>query len=101
MPRADCGASCVRVDPSNGIGRLAAAVRATYRTLLVLALLPGIPLLVGSRPAPAHAQRVFYRAILRCLGVRITLSGNPIRNVSGCWWSAHTCPGSTCWSSVH
>lgn len=34
-------------------------------------------------PGRSHLQRVYCRLMLRCLGVRITVSGGPIRNLSG------------------
>ena len=67
------------------------AVRATFAVLL----LPALPLLAVPLPGRSHIQRGYCRLVLRCLGVRITVSGGPIRNLAGCWWSAVTCPGWT------
>ena len=63
--------------------RLARIVRATYRCLLAVTLLPVMPLLLVPLPGQARAKRVCCRIVLRCLGVRITKSGGPIRNLPG------------------
>lgn len=53
------------------------------RITLVLMLLPGLPLLGVPLPGSTHVQRVYCRLVLRSLGVRITVSGSPIRNIRG------------------
>jgi 1-acyl-sn-glycerol-3-phosphate acyltransferase len=58
-------------------------VRATVRILLVLMLLPAVPMLAVPLPGRSHVQRAYCRLMLRCLGVRITMSGGPIRNLRG------------------
>ena len=58
-------------------------LRGTVRTLLVLTLLPAIPLLAIPQPGQARAVRWYCWLVLRCMGVRITKSGGPIRNVPG------------------
>jgi 1-acyl-sn-glycerol-3-phosphate acyltransferase len=58
-------------------------VRGTVRTLLVLTVLPMIPLLAVPHPGRARAVRGYCWLALRCMGVRITKSGGPIRNVPG------------------
>jgi 1-acyl-sn-glycerol-3-phosphate acyltransferase len=83
MPHASCDQSCVRVGPAGTAGRLLRACRATYRITLALTMLPAMPLLAISLPGQARVQRVYCRYLLRCLGVRITKSGGPIRNVPG------------------
>ncbi len=83
LPLASCDANCVRVGPAGGVGRLLRAWRATYRGLLALMLLPGMPMLAVPLPGQSRVQRTYCRFILRCLGVRITKSGGPIRNLPG------------------
>jgi 1-acyl-sn-glycerol-3-phosphate acyltransferase len=52
---------------------------------MALILLPGMPLLAVPVPVPGQQpfQRLYCRFLLRCLGVRITKSGGPIRNLPG------------------
>ena len=82
LPRATCDASCVHTDAAAGHSVVVAwriAVRATFVVLLLSAL----PLLAVPMPGRAHTQRGCCRMMLRCLGVRITVSGRPIRNLRG------------------
>ncbi|BBX36044.1 1-acyl-sn-glycerol-3-phosphate acyltransferase [Mycolicibacterium mageritense] len=58
-------------------------VRTTVRVAMAMVLAPGLPLLAVPLPGRSHLQRVYCRLMLRCLGVRITVSGGPIRNLSG------------------
>ncbi|HRD12324.1 MAG TPA: lysophospholipid acyltransferase family protein, partial [Mycobacterium sp.] len=60
-----------------------AALRAAVRIAMTLLLLPAVVLLAVPLPGRSRAQRVYCRMVLRCLGVRITVSGGPIRNLSG------------------
>ena len=46
-------------------------------------LLSAVPLLAIPLPGRSHIQRGYCRMMLRCLGVRITVSGGPIRNLRG------------------
>jgi 1-acyl-sn-glycerol-3-phosphate acyltransferase len=81
LPRASCDANCVR---AGEVGPPAAvAVRGTLRALCALCLLPALPVLAVPMPGRSHIQRGYCRLVLRCLGVRITVSGGPIRNLSG------------------
>jgi 1-acyl-sn-glycerol-3-phosphate acyltransferase len=59
------------------------ALRVTLRLLLALLLAPGLPLLAVPLPGRTRVQRIYCRLVLCCLGVRITVTGNPIRNLSG------------------
>ena len=83
LPSASCDAGCVRVEPAGGVGRVLRIWRATYRSVLALMLLPGMPILAVPLPGQSHVQRTYCRFMLRCLGVRITKSGDPIRNLPG------------------
>lgn len=58
-------------------------VRVALRATLTVILLPTLPLLAVPLPGRAHLQRRYCRVVLRCLGIRITVSGGPIRNVPG------------------
>jgi len=49
----------------------------------LLLLVPGLPLLAVPLPGRIRMQRAYCWLVLRCLGVRITVSGNPIRNLRG------------------
>jgi 1-acyl-sn-glycerol-3-phosphate acyltransferase len=60
-----------------------AGLRAARRIVaagLVLTTLPALALPLPWRP---YAQRLYCRAVLACLGIRFTLSGDPIRNLRG------------------
>jgi 1-acyl-sn-glycerol-3-phosphate acyltransferase len=81
--RATCDDNCVRGEPVQGLGRLTRILRATFRLLLLVSLLPVLPLLAVPHPGKAGLVRVYWRLFLRCMGVRITKSGNPIRNLPG------------------
>jgi 1-acyl-sn-glycerol-3-phosphate acyltransferase len=83
LPRASCDESCVRVDQVGARGRVVRVLRATVRTLLVLAILPGLPLLAVPHPGQGRFVRLYCRLTLWCMGVRITKTGGPIRNVPG------------------
>ncbi|WP_077076998.1 lysophospholipid acyltransferase family protein [Mycobacterium numidiamassiliense] len=82
QPRTTCDSGCV------GIGdvarsRLRVALRIALRVSLALLLLPGLPLLAVPLPGQTQVQRLYCRLVLRCFGVRITVSGSPIRNLRG------------------
>ena len=82
VPRATCDSSCVHTAAAAGHSVVVAwriAVRATFAVLLLSAL----PLLAIPLPGRSHIQRGYCRMMLRCLGVRITVSGGPIRNLRG------------------
>lgn len=82
LPRASCDASCVTVGAGGG-RRLVVACRVTVRATLAVLLLMSAPLLTLPAPGRAHLQRRYCRLMLRCLGIRITVSGGPIRNLQG------------------
>ncbi len=83
LPRTSCGDTCL----SAGLGSPGRAVsgwlRPAWRLGLALALLPALPLLAVPLPGRLRAQRLYCRLMLACLGIRITLSGGPIRNLRG------------------
>lgn len=86
LPRASCDARCVHAGGDEPSRPVPVAARTVWRAMLLSLLLPALPLLaVPVRPQPVRAclQRVYCRALLAGLGVRIEVSGGPIRNLSG------------------
>src|ERR1700736_1608765 len=83
LPRASCDESCVRLEPVGAFGSVVRVLRRTVRTLLILMVLPAIPVLSIPQPGQARLVRWYCWLVLRCMGVRITKSGGPIRNVPG------------------
>jgi 1-acyl-sn-glycerol-3-phosphate acyltransferase len=84
LPRASCDAECLRAGGAKASRRLIVALRVTVRTSLVLLLvLPALPLLAIPLPGRPQAKRIYCRLLLWCLGVRVTASGGPIRNLPG------------------
>lgn len=83
LPRASCDAGCVGAGDVVASRPLRRALRVTLRLTLALLLAPGLPLLAVPLPGRTRVQRIYCRLVLRCLGVRITVTGNPIRNLSG------------------
>lgn len=82
LPRTRCNTSCV----GRGHGAeswLRVLLRVTLRIALAVLLTPGLPLVVAPLPGRTRVQRAYCRAVLRCFGVRITVSGSPIRNLRG------------------
>jgi 1-acyl-sn-glycerol-3-phosphate acyltransferase len=83
LPRASCDAGCLRAGGADASRRLIVALRVTMRAMLALRLAPASPLLAIPLPGRSLAKRTFCRLVLRCLGVRITVSGGPVRNLPG------------------
>jgi 1-acyl-sn-glycerol-3-phosphate acyltransferase len=83
LPRASCDASCVSVGDVVSSRSLLVTLRVTFRVMLALLLAPGLPLLGVPLPGRTRVQRIYCRLVLRCFGIRITVSGNPIRNLRG------------------
>jgi 1-acyl-sn-glycerol-3-phosphate acyltransferase len=83
LPRASCGAACLRAGGPKASRRMIVALRVTMRISMVLLLLPVLPLLTIPLPGRPQAKRIYCRMLLWCLGVRITVSGGPIRNLPG------------------
>ena len=81
VPRATCDARCVHTAAAGQPMVVAwrVAVRATFAVLMLSAT----PILAIPMPGRSHLQRGYCRLMLRCLGVRITVSGGPIRNLRG------------------
>ncbi|GFG49909.1 1-acyl-sn-glycerol-3-phosphate acyltransferase [Mycolicibacterium agri] len=83
VPRATCDAFCVSADAAPAGRVIAVAARVAVRATLAVALLSALPLLAIPLPGRSHLQRGYCRLMLRALGVRITVSGSPIRNLRG------------------
>lgn len=81
LPRATCDSTCVGVDPASSRWRL--ALRVTLRLMLALLLAPGVPLILMPLPGQMRLRQFYCRAVLRCFGARISVSGAPIRNLRG------------------
>ena len=82
LPKASCGSHCHTADPV-ATRRTVLALRMTGRIICAIVLLASVPLLAVPLPGRSRVQRVYCRMMLRCLGVRITVSGGPIRNLKG------------------
>jgi 1-acyl-sn-glycerol-3-phosphate acyltransferase len=83
LPRATCDTGCVATGGAARSRPSLVVVRLVLRVMLALLLVPGLPLMVMPLPGRTKAQRVYCRLVLRCFGVRITVTGAPIRNLRG------------------
>ncbi|HEX4558236.1 MAG TPA: lysophospholipid acyltransferase family protein [Mycobacterium sp.] len=83
LPRASCDASCISATASAAGQPVVVAWRVAVRATCAVMLLSALPLLAIPMPGRSHIQRGYCRMMLRCLGVRITVSGGPIRNLRG------------------
>jgi 1-acyl-sn-glycerol-3-phosphate acyltransferase len=83
LPRATCDESCVRATATPAGQRMVVAWRVAVRATFAFLMLSAVPLLAIPVPGRSHVQRRYCRLMLRCLGVRITVSGGPIRNLQG------------------
>lgn len=81
LPRATCDDSCVRVGAASPRWRV--VLRVSLRIALALLVTPLVPLALVPLPGQARVQRFYCRVVLRCFGVRISVSGSPIRNLRG------------------
>jgi 1-acyl-sn-glycerol-3-phosphate acyltransferase len=83
LPRASCDDSCMRPGSDSAGRPIVVALRTALRATLAVLLLAAVPLLAVPTPGRSHMQRGYCRLMLRALGVRITVSGGPIRNLRG------------------
>ncbi len=75
-------ATCTPEDCVSDPGRRARWPVVAGRLLLALLLAPLLLVMALPLPGRARVQRGCCRALLRCFGVRVTLSGGPIRNLA-------------------
>ncbi len=83
LPRTVCDDGCLRAGAGDAGRPLTVALRTAVRVLAVACLAPALPLLAVPLPGHSHLQRLYCRLVLRAFGVRISVSGGPIRNLSG------------------
>ncbi len=83
LPRATCDTQCLHAGGSTTSRRVFVALRVARRIGVLLLLSPALPLLTVVLPGWSKARKIYCRMLLLCLGVRITLSGGPIRNLPG------------------
>jgi 1-acyl-sn-glycerol-3-phosphate acyltransferase len=83
LPRASCDVACLRAGGSEASRRLIVALRVTVRVSLALLFAPALILVAIPLPGRSRAKHIYCRMMLWCLGVRVTVSGGPIRNLPG------------------
>ena len=83
LPRASCDVACLREGGSEASRRLIVALRVTVRVSLALLFAPALLLVAIPLPGRSRAKHIYCRIMLWCLGVRVTVSGGPIRNLPG------------------
>lgn len=81
LPRSTCDSTCVGVGPASP--RWLAVLRVTLRLMLALLVVPTLPLALVPMPGQMRLRQFHCRTLLRCFGVRISVSGAPIRNLRG------------------
>ena len=83
QPRPLCDASCVSVGDADASRPVRVALRVALRIVMLLLLAPGFLLIMVQLPGQVRVQRIWCRLMLRCFGVRMTVTGSPIRNLRG------------------
>ncbi len=83
LPRATCDTDCIRAGGYQATRRLVVALRVARRIALLILLAPALPLLAAVLPGWSKSRQIYCRLLLWCLGVKITVSGGPIRNLPG------------------
>lgn len=83
FPKTSCTRMCVQAKLADPEHRLLESVRAARRIIVTVFLFMMLPLLAIPVPGHLHLKRLYCRAFLLCLGLRVTLSGGPIRNLRG------------------
>lgn len=83
LPRTSCSERCI----ASGLGvmghRALRALRGFRRITSAALILAALPALVVPLPGHRRVKRYYCRMLLRSLGVRIALSGGPVRNLQG------------------
>jgi len=83
LPRASCDVACLQAGGSAASRRLIVVLRVTVRVSLALLFAPALLLVAIPMPGRSRAKHIYCRIMLWCLGVRVTVSGGPIRNLPG------------------
>ncbi|WIM88173.1 lysophospholipid acyltransferase family protein [Candidatus Mycobacterium wuenschmannii] len=83
LPRATCDTGCISAGGYDATRRAIVALRVARRVGLLLLLSPALPLLAGVIPGWSKSRQIYCRLLLWCLGVKIDVSGGPIRNLPG------------------
>jgi 1-acyl-sn-glycerol-3-phosphate acyltransferase len=83
LPRASCDVDCLRAGGAVASRLVIVALRVARRIGVTLLVAPALPLLAVVLPGWSKSRKIYCRLLLWCLGVRITMSGGPIRNLPG------------------
>jgi 1-acyl-sn-glycerol-3-phosphate acyltransferase len=83
LPRATCDTGCIQAGGYEATRRMIVALRVARRISLLVLLAPALPLLAGVIPGWSKSRQIYCRLLLWCLGVKINVSGGPIRNLPG------------------
>ena len=83
LPKTRCGQSCVSAGLGESENSVLEGIRILRRLASALVVFPTLLLLAIPLPGRIVLQRRYCRLMLRCLGVRIALTGDPVRNLSG------------------
>jgi 1-acyl-sn-glycerol-3-phosphate acyltransferase len=83
LPRATCDTDCIRAGGYDATRRLIVALRVARRLTLLILLAPALPMLAGVIPSWSKSRKIYCRLLLSCLGVKVDVSGGPIRNLPG------------------
>lgn len=83
LQRATCDAGCVDAGTDGPGRKWVVRVRTAARVAAAVTLFGGVWLLALPLPGRSHLQRGYCRLTLRSLGVRMSVSGGPIRNLRG------------------
>lgn len=83
LPKTSCTECCVQAGLGTRANRAVEAARAARRVASAVAVLMATPLLALPLPGHATIKRQFCRALLGCLGIKIAVTGDPIRRLRG------------------
>ena len=83
FPRTSCTGLCVESGLSKRGHPILEGFRAGRRIAVVVMVLMLLPVLAVPMPGHLHLKRLYCRMVLSCLGIRVALSGGPIRNLRG------------------
>lgn len=84
LPRTSCTAECVRAGLGPTGHPAVDAIRTVRRICAAsVFLIAVLPLLALPLPGRRQAQRLFCRTVLSVLGIRVEVSGDPVRNLPG------------------